>query len=190
MMEGAVPEYDRNGVIREPAGSAIQGIAPTNAYPTRDGLYVLIAGNGDGIFRRLMSAIGRDDLGNDPALARNPGRVAQMARIDQAIAAWTAARTLDECLALLGQAGVPAGKVYTVKDIVEDKHYQARGMLQDITLDDGSRLKVPGVVPKLSATPGRLEGGGPTLGQHTESVLAGLGLDEAQLAQLKEKGVI
>jgi formyl-CoA transferase len=190
MMEGAVPEFDRNGVIREPAGSAIQGISPTNAYPTKDGLYVLIAGNGDGIFRRLMSLIGRDDLGNDPVLARNPGRVTHMDRLDQAIGAWTAARSLDDCLALLGQAGVPAGKVYTVKDIVEDKHYQARGMLQDITLDDGSRLKVPGVVPKLSATPGRLEGGGPTLGQHTESVLAGLGLNAAQVAQLKEKGVI
>ena len=190
MMEGAVPEYDRNGVIREPAGSAMQGIAPTNAYPTSDGRYVLIAGNGDGIFRRLMKLIERDDLGDDPALARNPGRVAQAARLDNAISAWTATRPLDTCLSLLAQAGVPAGKVYTVRDIVEDSHYQARDMLCDITLDDGSTLKVPGVVPKLSGTPGRFDGGGPALGQHTESVLTGLGLDAAQLAALREKGVI
>jgi formyl-CoA transferase len=190
MMEGAVPEYDRNGVIREPAGSAMQGIAPTNAYPTSDGRYVLIAGNGDGIFRRLMKLVERDDLGDDPALARNPGRVAQAARLDNAISAWTATRPLDTCLSLLAQAGVPAGKVYTVKDIVEDSHYQARDMLCDIMLDDGSTLKVPGVVPKLSGTPGRFEGGGPALGQHTESVLTGLGLDAAQLAALRKKGVI
>ena len=190
MMEGAVPEFDRNGVVRKPAGSAMQGIAPTNAYPTGDGRFVLIAGNGDGIFRRLMKLIARDDLGDDPALARNPGRVAQAARLDNAISAWTAVRSLEECLALLGQAGVPAGKVYTVKDIVEDSHYQARDMLRDITLNDGSTLKVPGVVPKLSGTPGRVAGGGPALGQHTHEVLAGLGLDAAQMALLKEKGVI
>ena len=168
----------------------MQGIAPTNAYPTSDGRYVLIAGNGDGIFRRLMKLVERDDLGDDPALARNPGRVAQAARLDNAISAWTATRPLDTCLSLLAQAGVPAGKVYTVKDIVDDSHYQARDMLCDITLDDGSTLKVPGVVPKLSGTPGRFNGGGPALGQHTESVLTGLGLDAAQLAALREKGVI
>jgi len=190
MMEGAVPEYDRNGVIREPAGSALQGIAPTNAYPTADGRYVLIAGNGDGIFKRLMQLIGRQDLAEDPALARNPGRVAQMARIDNAISTWSAARGLEECLALLGEARVPAGKIYTVKDIVEDEHYQARDMLRDVTLPDGSTLKVPGVVPKLSGTPGRFTGGGPALGQHTEEVLTGLGLDAGELARLKEKGVI
>jgi formyl-CoA transferase len=190
MMEGAVPEYDRHGVIREPAGSALQGIAPTNAYPTADGRYVLIAGNGDGIFKRLMKLIGRDDLGEDPELARNPGRVAQMSRIDGAIAAWSARRSLEDCLAALGEARVPAGKIYTVKDIVEDEHYQARDMLRTVTLNDGSQLKVPGVVPKLSATPGRFEGGGPDLGQHTESVLADLGVDAARLRELKQKGVI
>ena len=190
MMEGAVPEYDRNGAIREPAGSALQGIAPTNAYPTADGRYVLIAGNGDGIFKRLMQLIGRQDLAEDPALARNPGRVAQMARIDNAISTWSTARGLEECLALLGEARVPAGKIYTVKDIVEDEHYQARDMLRDVTLPDGSTLKVPGVVPKLSGTPGRFTGGGPALGQHTEEVLTGLGLDAGELARLKEKGVI
>jgi formyl-CoA transferase len=190
MMEGAVPEYDRFGVIREPAGSALQGIAPTNAYPCVDGRYVLIAGNGDGIFKRLMSLIGRDDLGNDPALARNPGRVEQMSRIDSAISAWTVKRTLEETLESLARAGVPAGKVYTVKDIVEDEQYAARDMLRAVRLNDGSMLKVPGVVPKLSRTPGGFDGGGPDLGQHTEDVLKSLGVDGAQMEQLRQKGII
>ena len=190
MMEGAVPEYDRHRMIREPAGSAIQGIAPTNAYPCADGRYVLVAGNGDRIYQRLMSLIGRDDLGTEPALARNPGRVQHMARIDAAISAWTMTRSLEECLEVLAQSGVPAGKVYTVKDIVEDEHYAARDMLPTVTLNDGSTLKVSGVVPKLSATPGRVAGGGPDLGQHTESVLASLGIDAAAMQLLREKGVI
>ncbi|MFT0545623.1 CaiB/BaiF CoA transferase family protein [Allopusillimonas ginsengisoli] len=190
MMEGAVPEYDRLGMVREPAGSAIQGIAPTNAYPCADGSYVLIAGNGDSIFKRLMALIARDDLANDPALARNHGRVTAMARIDEAIAAWSQQHTLDEALSLLAGAGVPAGKIYTVKDIVNDEQYQARDMIQNITLADGSALKVPGVVPKLSATPGGFSGGGPALGQHTESVLAELGFDQDAIQRLKSAGVI
>ena len=190
MMEGAVPEFDRYGMVREPAGSALQGIAPTNAYPCQDGQYVLIAGNGNSIFKRLMSLIGRDDLGNDPALANNPGRVQDMARIDAAIAAWTGQRTLDDVLKNMANASVPAGRVYTVRDIVKDPHYQARGMLQTIQLDDGSDLKVPGVVPKLSDTPGSFSGGGPKLGQHTEEVLRHLGLDDSRMASLREKGVL
>lgn len=190
MMEGAVPEYDRHGIIREPAGSALQGIAPTNAYPCVDGRYVLVAGNGNGIFKRLMSAIGRDDLGNDPAFANNPGRVAQMARIDGAIAEWTSMRTLEEVLDVVSRAGVPAGKIYTVKDIVEDEQYIARDMLRTVELNDGKTLKVPGVVPKLSRTPGRFAGGGPDLGEHTEEILHSLGIDDARMEALKEKGVI
>ncbi len=190
MMEGAVPEYDRHGMIREPAGSAIQGISPTNAYPCVDGQFVLIAGNGDSIFKRLMSLVGRDDLGNDPVLARNPGRVEHMDKIDQAIGAWTCTRTLDEILKLMGENGIPAGRVYTVKDIVNDEHYQAREMLKRIQLQDGSSLLVPGVVPKLSNTPGQFNGGGPELGQHTEEVLRSLGISDAALSELRNKGVI
>jgi formyl-CoA transferase len=190
MMEGAVPEYDRHGMIREPAGSAIQGISPTNAYPCNDGQYVLIAGNGDSIFKRLMSLIGRDDLGNDPVLARNPGRVEHMEKIDQAIGAWTSQYSLDEILKLMGENGIPAGRVYTVKDIVADEHYQARDMLKRINLQDGSSVLVPGVVPKLSKTPGQFNGGGPELGQHTEEVLKSLGVSDSTLSELRNKGVI
>lgn len=190
MMEGAVPEYDRLGINREPAGSALQGISPTNAYPCADGRYILIAGNGDRIYKRLMTLIDRDDLGNEPELARNPGRVKHMARIDSAIAQWSMLQPMDQALAALAKAGVPAGKIFTVQDIVDDEHYQARGMIQEITLSDGSRLKVPGVVPKLSATPGSVTGGGPQLGEHTEAVLASLGLDRADIERLKKMEVI
>lgn len=190
MLEGAVPEFDRLGLVREPAGSALQGIAPTNAYPCSDGRYILIAGNGDSIYKRLMTLIGRDDLGNDPELARNPGRVRHMSRIDAAIATWSASQSMADALDALGKAGVPAGKVFTVKDIVEDEQYQAREMIREITLHDGSQLKVPGVVPKLSATPGSFSGGGPLLGEHTESVLTQLGLGSDELERLKKSGVI
>ena len=190
MMEGAVPEYDRYGLQREPAGSALAGVAPTNAYACSDGRYVLIAGNGDSIFRRLMSLIGRDDLGRDPALVGNPARVRNVAKIDQAIGDWARTRTLDEALAALAEAKVPAGKPYTVKDIVEDPHYQARGMLQALELPDGSSLTVPGVVPKLSDTPGGFSGGGPELGAHTDAVLRAAGFDDAELQALRARGVI
>ncbi|MYN13550.1 CoA transferase [Pusillimonas sp. TS35] len=189
MMEGAVPEFDRYGVLREPAGGAIQGIAPTNAYPAKDG-YFLIAGNGDSIFQRLMSLVGRDDMANDPVLARNPGRVANMAGIDAAIAAWTSERTIDEALEALGKAGVPSGRIFTIKDIIGNAQYRAREMICDIALEDGSSLKVPGVVPKLSATPGAFDGGGPRLGQHTEQVLREAGFDDDQIARLKQLEVI
>src|SRR5690606_16823827 len=190
MMEGAVPEYDRLGMIREPAGSSLQGIAPTNAYPDKHGRYFLIAGNGDSIFTRLMHLIGREDLANEPELARNAGRVANMARIDEAIAAWSSQHDMDEALEALAKAGVPAGKIFTVKDIVEDKQYRAREMIREITLDDGSTLKVPGVVPKLSATPGNFCGGGPALGQHTKDVLRDLGFGDAEIEALQQKEVI
>jgi formyl-CoA transferase len=190
MMEGAIPEFDRYGMVREPAGSALQGIAPTNAYPCKDGAYVLIAGNGNSIFKRLMTLIGRDDMGDDPAYANNPGRVQNMARIDAAIAEWTRQRTLAEALEDLATARVPAGRVFTVKDIMQDPHYHARGMLQKIKLDDGSDLMVPGVIPKLSDTPGSFAGGGPELGQHTEEVLRRMGVDNSRMESLREKGVV
>ena len=189
-MESLLPEYSAFGAVRGPAGSALPGIAPSNAYRCQDGGYALIAGNGDSIFRRLMTLIGREDLANDPALADNAGRVARVAELDQAIGAWTATRSVDEVLAALDQASVPAGRIYTVADIAADPHYQARGMLEQVTMDDGSRLTVPGIVPKLSASPGRHHRNAPTLGQDTEPVLRELGLTAEQIAALKARGIV
>ena len=152
-MESLLPEYSAFGAVRGPGGSALPGIAPSNAYLCSDGGYALIAGNGDSIYKRLMAAIGREDLGNDPALADNAGRVARVAEIDAAIGAWTKTRTVTEALEVLDRAGVPAGRIYTVADIAADPHYAARGMLQQVRMSDGSDLPVPGFVPKLSLTP-------------------------------------
>ena len=189
-MESLLPEYSAFGAVRGPAGSALPGIAPSNAYLCSDGGYALVAGNGDSIFKRLMAAIGRADMAADPALADNAGRVARVIDIDAAIGEWTAKRTVDAVLAALDQAGVPAGRIYTVADIAADPHYLARGMLQEVQMDDGSRLAVPGIVPKLSATPGGHRRNAPRLGQDTDDVLGELGISPAQISELKRRGII
>lgn len=189
-MESLLPEYSAFGAVRGPAGSALPGIAPSNAYLCGDGGYALIAGNGDSIFKRLMLCIKRPDLAADPALADNTGRVARVQEIDTAIGQWTASLTVDEVLAALETADVPAGKIYTVADIAADPHYAARGMLQKVQMDDGSELAVPGFIPKLSATPGSQRRNAPALGQDTDVVLREVGLTEAQIATLRERGVV
>ena len=189
MMESLIPEYDAFGYIREPAGSALPGITPSNSYPCKDGSYVLIAGNGDSIYKRLMSLIGRDDLGNDPRLAQNDGRSQHAELIDGAIAEWTAQRGRDEVIEALKGARVPAGYPYTAADIVSDPHYLARQMIEQVQTSVGP-LKVPGVLPKLSRTPGRIGTGGPQLGEHNDDILAGLGLSAEQVAGLRERGII
>ena len=189
VMESLVPEYSAFGAVREAAGSALPGIAPSNAYPCTDG-WVLVAGNGDSIFKRLMVAIGRPDLADAPDLAGNAGRVARVGEIDAAIGRWTAGRSVQAVLDALGAARVPAGKVYTARDIAEDPHYQARDMLLTQTTRDGYDLQVPGIVPKLSATPGRVRNSAPHLGDDTDAVLAEAGLSAAQIALLRSKGVI
>lgn len=172
VMESLVPEYDAFGVVREPAGSSLPGIAPSNAYRCNDGQYVLVAGNGDSIFKRLMQAIGRPDMAQDPALEHNDGRVARSGEIDQVIQAWTLQHDSATVIRILEQARVPVGGIYTVADIVNDPQYLARDMVVETITADGSALKVPGVVPKLSATPGRIASPAPTLGQHTEQILS------------------
>jgi formyl-CoA transferase len=189
-MESLLPEYSAFGAVRGPAGSALPGIAPTNAYLCGDGGYALIAGNGDSIYKRLMATIGRADLGSDPELADNAGRVKRVAEIDAAIGDWTRTRTVDEVLQALEAASVPGGRIYTVADIAADPHYAARGMLQQIRLDDGDLLTVPGVVPKLSRTPGSHQRNAPRIGQDTEAVMRELGLTEEQIAGLASRGVI
>jgi len=171
VMESLLPEYDAFGAVRGAAGSALPGIAPSNAYRCAGGAYVLVAGNGDSIFRRLMQAIGRDDLAADPGLARNDGRVQRVAEIDAAIEAWTQQRPIDEVIQHLEAAGVPVGRIYTVADIAADPQYQARDMLLQTHDIDGRPLRVPGFVPKLAGTPGRLRSPAPRLGQHNASVL-------------------
>ncbi len=189
-MESLLPEYSAFGAVRGPAGSALPGIAPSNAYLCSDGGYALIAGNGDSIFKRLMKVICREDLAADPALADNAGRVARVAEIDVAIGLWTSTRTVDQVMTALDAAAVPAGRIYTVADIAADPHYQARGMLASVQMDDGSTLTVPGIVPKLSATPGQHRRNAPTLGQDTNAVLRELGLSPEQIQGLKDKGII
>ncbi|MBT2772370.1 CoA transferase [Halomonas sp. ISL-60] len=190
MMESLLPEFDASGQVREPSGSALPGITPSNAYRCQGGDYVLIAGNGDSIFKRLMGVIGREDLANDPALAHNDGRSQQAEMIDAAIQAWTEERPRDAILQALDDARVPAGYPYTAEDIAFDPHYLAREMIQTFTRPNGKPLKVPGVLPKLSATPGRLGDGGPTLGQHTDEVLDELGIDHETRAKLRQAGII
>ncbi len=187
--ESLIPEYSAFGVIREPAGSALPGIAPSNAYRCQDGV-VLIAGNGDGIFKRLMQAIGRADLAAAPDLAHNPGRVARVAEIDGAIEQWTLARAVAEVLDVLGEAKVPAGRVYTAKDIAEDPHFRARDMLLTQRTRDGYEVEVPGIVPKLMGTPGRVRSAAPGLGDDTEAVLAELGYSPETIGALREAGVV
>lgn len=189
VMESLIPEYSAFGAVREAAGSALPGIAPSNAYPCADG-WVLVAGNGDSIFKRLMQTIGRDDLGNAPDLANNAGRVARVQEIDAAIGAWTQSRSINDVLEQLGTARVPAGRVYTAKDICEDPHYRARDMILAQPTREGYSVEVPGIVPKLSGTPGTIRSSAPRLGDDTDTVLADMGLSSAQIAQLRTQGVI
>jgi formyl-CoA transferase len=190
MMESMLPEYSVFGAVRQPAGSSLPGIAPTNAYRCRDGKYALIAGNGDSIYRRLMELIGRPDLGNDPALAQNDGRVKQVEKIDSAIGEWAARLELDEVLDALNEARIPAGKIYDIADIEGDPHYKARDMILEATLADGTPVQVPGIVPKLSSTPGTVRKQAPALGQHTDDILANLGVDEATRAEWRSRHII
>jgi crotonobetainyl-CoA:carnitine CoA-transferase CaiB-like acyl-CoA transferase len=189
IMESLVPEYGVAGEVRERSGGALPGIAPTNAYRCRDG-YVLVAGNGDSIFRRLMHAIGRDDLGSEPRFAHNEGRAAEAEFIDAAIEAWTEGRSVEEALAVLNEASVPAGRIYNAADIMADPHFRARDMIIDTALPDGTPMPVPGIAPKLSRTPGEMRWLGPELGQHTDEVLGALGYSAEAVADFRRRGIV
>lgn len=190
MMESLLPEYSKFGVVRQPSGASMPGIVPTNAYLCNDGRYALIAGNGDSIYKRLMETIGRADLATDPNLANNIGRAANAELIDAAISSFTQQHTLEFVLDTMNAAGVPAGKSYDAADIAHDPHYQARDMILDATLPDGSTVQVPGIVPKLSQTPGQVTRPAPALGEHTAEVLGELGISLAQQADWKSRGII
>lgn len=188
-MESLLPEYSAFNVVREAAGSALPGIVPSNAYPCKDG-WILIGGNGDGIFKRLMKAIGRDDYATSAEMASNDGRVKRVAEIDGAITSWTRAHDKADALRILDEHDVPSGAIYSIADIAADAQYRAREMILNITTRDGYKLDVPGIVPKLSATPGGIRNTAPRLGEDTEAVLQRAGVKAETIADLRAKGVI
>ena len=190
LMEGVVPEYDGGGVIREPSGTTVTGIVPTNTYRCDDGKFVVIGGNGDAIFKRLMSCAGRSDMGENPAMADNAGRIVHEQEIDEALAEWCAAHSSTHIINELEEARVPVGPIYSVEDMLADPHYNARGMFEQVEID-GVPLKIPAIMPKLSATPGRTDFPGGAIGANNDEVLQGiLALSDEEVAQLRDDGVI
>ncbi|MBL0121970.1 MAG: CoA transferase [Betaproteobacteria bacterium] len=190
MMESMLPEFGMTGFVRERSGASLPGIVPSNTYLCGDGQYVVIGANGDSIFKRMMLAIGRADLANDPTLADNAGRTRRTEELDTAIGAWTGANTLDHVLEILDKADVPSGRIYSIADIVTDMQYQARGMIEKHKLGDNEEVWLPGIVPKLSETPGATKWLGPKLGAHTAEVLGAIGYDTNAQAELKRRGII
>jgi crotonobetainyl-CoA:carnitine CoA-transferase CaiB-like acyl-CoA transferase len=189
LLEGIVPEYDGAGVIREPSGTTITGIVPTNTYLCADGKHVVIGGNGDSIFKRLMKEAGREDMAEDPELKHNPGRVIHQERIDQALADWCQQHSSAEIIAKLESARVPVGPIYSVEDMMTDPHYIARGMFEEVDVN-GKALKIPAISPKLSETPGRTDWPGAQIGAHNQEILGDLlGLSPETLEQLHQDGI-
>lgn len=190
VLESVVPEFDGAGLVREPSGSTITGIVPTSVYRSKDGQQIIIGGNGDSIFKRLMTVAGREDMANDPKLENNAGRVEREKEIDDALAAWAATMDGRDIIRQLEEVRVPVGPIYSVRDIMEDPQYQARGMIESIEID-GKPLKIPAMAPRLANTPGRTDWPGPALGEHNEEVLSGLlGMDEGTISALRDKGVV
>ena len=190
LMEAVVPEYDGAGVVRQASGTTVTGIVPTNTYRCRNGKYVVIGGNGDSIFQRLMQVAGHPEMAKDPRMANNAGRVAHEKIIDQALADWCASKDADDILALLEQARVPGGPIYNVEDMVADPHFNARGLFEQVEIN-GKPLKIPAILPKLERTPGRTDWPGAAVGSHTDHVLRELlQLDEEKIQSLRSEGVI
>ena len=190
LMEAVVPEYDGAGLVREPSGTTVTGIVPTNTYRCADGKFVVIGGNGDSIYRRLMTAAGRRDMAEDPGLQNNAGRVKKEVEIDQALSAWCSEHNSKEIIRILESERVPVGPIYNIEDMMADEHYQARGLFEQVEID-GKPLKIPAILPKLDTTPGGTDWSGPALGGHNEEILGGiLGFDPKKMNELKNSKVI
>lgn len=190
VMESLIPEYGMFGFVRERTGASMPGIAPSSTYRSADDRYIVIAANSDSIYKRLMNAIGRPDLADDPELAHNDGRARRSDELDEAIEAWTSSRSLKDALEVLEEAAVPSSGINTAAEIFEDPHFRARGMISEQPLPDGEQISLPGIVPKLSATPGTTRWLGPKLGEHNEEILSGLGYDAEAIQSLKDKGAL
>lgn len=190
LMESLVPEFDVAGVVRERTGGALPGIVPSNTYTTADGENIVIAGNGDAIFHRLMLAIERADLAHDPALSRNDGRVPRTVEIDAAIQSWCSHQTIDRALEILRGADVPVGKIYSIRDMMQDPQFLARSMFEQHQFSDGEAVKLPAILPKMSETPGKTKWMGPRLGEHSEQILRSLNYSEEDIKRLRTDGVI
>ncbi len=187
LMEGIVPEYDGANQIRQPSGSTLTGIVPTNTYLCADEKHVVIGANGDSIYRRLMEAMGRSDMANDARYADNAGRVEHESVIDAAIAQWTGSLASQEVIRLLEEADVPVGPIYAADDMLTDEHYQARGLFEDVQVGE-NQLKIPAIMPKLSKTPGRTDWPGGEVGTHTDEILHEVGYAESEIAELRKNG--
>jgi len=190
LMEAVIPEFDGAGIVREPSGSTVTGIVPTNTYRCSDGRYIVIGGNGDSIFQRLMIAAGYAQMATDPRFASNAGRVEHEAEIDAALAQWCERNDSQFLLDTLDQARVPAGPIYNVEDMIEDRHFNARGLFETVEID-GKPLKIPAILPKLERTPGATRWPGGELGSHNKEVLMDmLGLNGQEMDALRREGVI
>jgi crotonobetainyl-CoA:carnitine CoA-transferase CaiB-like acyl-CoA transferase len=189
LLEAVIPEYDGAGVIRQPSGTTVTGIVPTNTYKCGDGKFLVIGGNGDSIFARLMTAVGRADMATDVKYATNSDRVIYEAELDQVLASWCASLPLSEAMLILEDNRVPCGPVYNAADMMEDSHFKYRELFEQVEIN-GEPLKIPAMMPKLQGTPGGTEWPGPEIGSHTDEVLQSLGLGEAQIEQLKASGVV
>ena len=190
MMESMVPEFDVFGFIRERTGNIMPGITPSSIHTSLDGKHIQIGANGDAIFKRFMQIIGRDDLANDPALASNDGRDGRRDELYGVIDRWVGSLPLETVLERLGTAQVPASRIFSAEDMFTDPQFLAREMFLQARLPDGKDFKMPGIVPKLSDTPGSADWVGPELGAHNDEVLGSLGYDAAAIANLKQTGAI
>jgi crotonobetainyl-CoA:carnitine CoA-transferase CaiB-like acyl-CoA transferase len=189
MLEAVVPEYDGANLVRQPSGTTVTGIVPTNTYRCADNKYLVIGGNGDSIFTRLMTAVGREDMARDRKYASNAQRVVHEAEIDQVLSNWCASHSLAAAMEILEQHRVPCGPVYSVADMVDDEHFNQRGLFEQVEIN-GQPLKIPAIMPKLADTPGATDWPGPEIASHTDEILQELGLDAEKIADLKTAGVV